>query len=381
MNNKFTIALWALALTLLAGCAKDEAPATTTALQQNQVPSDMQAIADKALAEIEYDYNHPPGGTEIGSRATVTVPAGSVNALAAAIAQAGPNGKVVLKSGSHWESNTVTITQKVTIQGEEGAKLYVDVAGPGDPFPFLTTNVLDPAILIKDCNFVWIKNLEIRPQGAKGSTGIFLEKGRFARIEGNLIKNFQFGIWLSDNSNTASLYDNEVVGYSDLGVWGLVMESGKSVKLKGNYVASFASNIFASDERGIATDNEMEGGFQGILLCTVQGNVQLPNGTLLQNAIPCKDWKVMNNYSHHNYWNYLVIDGANHNFLFRNDAANAGLYDIELTGETSRFGALSPTSSYNFVVNLNNSIINKDCGIGNTILGGTLVDNAVDPCF
>lgn len=371
-----------LLLFLFIGCAKDEEATSekSTSAEHPALAGVEQAVSD-ALAELEADYSNPAMDYgEIGARSTVYVPAGSQNALAAAIASAGPNGKVILESGNHWESGTVVITQKVTLEGADGAKLYVDVAAPGSAFPFPTVNVLDPAILIKDCNLVWIKNLDIRPQSAKGSTGIFLEKGRLARIEDCTVKGFQFGIWASDNSSSVRLYDNEVTGYDELGVWGIAIESGTSAKLKGNYVAGFASNVFISDERGIMEDNEMAGGFQGLLLCTVQGNIQLPNGSLLENAVPCKDWKIIKNLAHDNVWNYLAVDGANNNFLFRNEAYNPGLYDVELAGPSARFGNPMPTSYDNFVVNPNNEILTKVCGIGNVALAGNKVNTAVDPC-
>ena len=40
---------------------------------------------------------------------TVALPAGSIDGLAAAIASAGPGGTVILKSGLHTESGTVTV--------------------------------------------------------------------------------------------------------------------------------------------------------------------------------------------------------------------------------------------------------------------------------
>jgi hypothetical protein len=39
----------------------------------------------------------------------VALPAGSIDGLAAAIASAGPGGTVILKSGLHTESGTVTV--------------------------------------------------------------------------------------------------------------------------------------------------------------------------------------------------------------------------------------------------------------------------------
>ncbi len=78
---------------------------------------------------------------------------------------------------------------------------------------------------------------------------------------------------------------------------------------------------------------------------------------------------------------YLVIDGANNNFLKDNNASNNGTYDIELTGDTFRFGFHTSKSFENKVVaGKFQNIRIKNCGENNTVKGGQLVDNSVDPC-
>ena len=382
MKNLFSacISLVLLTTLLFTACQKENVAPSPETQQQDPQLAKIEATVDSAIAELEYDYNNPPSDEGTSSRAMVYLPAGSVDGLAAAIAEAGVNGRVIVESGDHWESGTVTIPHRVTIQGEPGAKLHVAVGEPGSFFPFPTTNVISPAIYVKKASLVRLKNLEIKPQGASGSTGIFVERSRSVRIEEINISGFQFGIWVSDRSDFIRLYDNEIVGSEVPGLWGVVIESGKGAKIKGNYVAGFASNVFASDKQGVMKDNEMELGFQGLLLCTVQGNVQLPNGPMLPKAVPCKDWKIINNLAHDNFWNYLAIDGANNNLLFRNKAYNSGSYDVELAGPTSRFGNPMPTSSDNFVVNPTKDIITKVCGEGNFALGGTKVNTNTDPC-
>lgn len=379
MNFKTTLPLLALVLVLFYACKKNEAaePEKLVSYDHPELAKIEQAV-EKALAELEAEYNNPPSDEEIGTRATVYLEAGSVDGLAAKIAEAGPNGKVVVKSGNHYESGTVMITQMVRLFGEEGANIYFDVAGPGSDFPFVEANVLDPAIHIKDCNQVWIKGLNIFPQNGDGSTGIFLEKGRLARIEGNQINGFQFGIWTSDKSSMARIYDNQVIGSSPVGVWGIVIGSGASSQVKGNHVSKYATCIFASDENGIMAENTTVGGFSGPLLCTVQGNVQLPNGSMLENAIPCKDWLIIKNKAYNSIWNYIVIDGANNNFLVRNESFDPGSgQDMFLLGDSYLTGGFTPTSYRNFVVSLK-GFVTVDCGLENTILGGVQLDG---PCF
>ncbi|MCB0518151.1 MAG: hypothetical protein KDD27_04375, partial [Saprospiraceae bacterium] len=368
-----TLPLLALALLLLAGCAKDEAPATT-ALQENQdVPADVQAIVDEATAELEYDYTHPASNGEIGSRATVYLPAGSTDGLQAAIQQAGPNGKVVVASGIHYESGTVTVSQPgVRITGATGAVIYFDVAKSGGNIFGTVTNVLDPALYILNANFVRVEGLTILPQKQTGNVGIYLENAQHARLEKNNLKDFQYAVFVTGNSTYAGIYDNHIettVTSGDRS--GVVIHDGKYAKLKGNFVSGFTWDFFLSSSACHAMDNELVNGVVGILFCTFQGNMLLPNGDMLPKAVSATKWKAIQNNAHHNFINYLLIDGANDNFLFRNDASSAGSYDVIYNGPTILGGAPALPASNNFVVNPSSSTTYQDCGVNNTTLAGT----------
>ena len=77
----------------------------------------------------------------------------------------------------------------------------------------------------------------------------------------------------------------------------------------------------------------------------------------------------------------LVSDGANDNYLANNAAFGNAVYDIELAGDSLRFGFFTPTSFGNVVaVGRNSSAKVKDCGEAN-IVNGVTVDNDADPCF
>jgi hypothetical protein len=54
---------------------------------------------------------------------------------------------------------------------------------------------------------------------------------------------------------------------------------------------------------------------------------------------------------------------------------------VELSGDSFRFGFLTP-SSYNCVFTAGSypNVKVKNCGNNNTVNGGILVDNALDPC-
>ena len=76
---------------------------------------------------------------------------------------------------------------------------------------------------------------------------------------------------------------------------------------------------------------------------------------------------------------YLVIDGANNNLLENNDGGNNAAYDYELTGDTYRFGFLTPFAYDNTLYAKPGQTV-KNCGVNNTVIGGVLVDTAVDVC-
>jgi hypothetical protein len=118
-------------------------------------------------------------------------------------------------------------------------------------------------------------------------------------------------------------------------------------------------------------------------LCKVPANAfPLPGGKLAGSALSAVAWKIEDNHSTGNFnAGYLVIDGANNNRLKNNNASNNGTYDIELAGDSFRFGFLTPKSFDNKVVaGKYKNILIKDCGENNKVVGGQLVDNSVDLC-
>jgi hypothetical protein len=76
-----------------------------------------------------------------------------------------------------------------------------------------------------------------------------------------------------------------------------------------------------------------------------------------------------------------VIDGANRNTLSNNAASSNSAYNIELAGDSLRFGFLTPMSFENTLhVGGDRGLVIKDCGQNNRILGNaTLVDTSADP--
>ena len=99
-------------------------------------------------------------------------------------------------------------------------------------------------------------------------------------------------------------------------------------------------------------------------------------------AEPGSEWQVVNNYAAGNYWGYLVIDGAHHNTLNNNAAAGNAVYDLEMVGDSLRFGFPTPPAHDNAAnIGAYRDMKVKDCGINNRIVGGTPVDITQDPCY
>jgi hypothetical protein len=124
------------ALTLFAltasGCSRDvlrpvDAPPAGDTRQVAKIPHIDRTELDQMLQQAMM----PDGWLAVigEGRKMVEVPDGSVDALADAIAMAGPNGVVLLKAGTHTETGTVQIPFRVHLVGEEGAELVTSAGG------------------------------------------------------------------------------------------------------------------------------------------------------------------------------------------------------------------------------------------------------------
>ena len=104
---------------------------------------------------------------EFRSGNTVTVPAGSVDALADAIAEAGEGGTVVLEAGTHTESAQLIIDSKVRIKGEEGSELTLHAPDILD-----YTASIQPGIITHGVGTL-IEGISITPDVTIGGVGIW----------------------------------------------------------------------------------------------------------------------------------------------------------------------------------------------------------------
>ncbi len=359
---------------LFTGCNRETPVSPVPQAQEGEQTE--QAILQE-LRQIESDVHNrlaKPGNI-------VELPAGSEDGLAAAIAAAGPGGVVLVKSGLHRESGTVTITHAVGIVGEAGAILEVDT----QPLP--PASAIDPALHILNARAALIWGLEIRPKQSIGGAAILAENSLHVVIANNSIYDHQFSVML-EQADRAVIWRNTVSAttawqVSFFEVHGIVVINGDDARIVENNVSNAFFGVWACDRDGVALRNTMQANFVGLILCNVpQQAFPLPGGNLAGSETSATGWLVRGNQARGNFdAGYLVIDNANRNLLAHNDASGNGTYDIELTGDSFRFGFLTPKSFENKVVagRFQNLKI-KDCGENNTVIGGQLVDNSQDPC-
>jgi len=325
MSPGIRLSVVALAVLALTGCSK-----------QNSLTT--QPLADLSGA-----------GATIAAQNVVTLPAGSSDGLAAAIAAAGPGGKVIVAAGNHTESGSVLITQNVTIEGEPGAK----VISTSNPVLVAGTPV-EPALHVKGAAGVVISGLELVPAGAIGGTGILLEHAPGSIVRGNTIREYQYGVLLHEGDRTW-IDGNTVVASA---AWqtaqipealGITVINGEKVKVTNNDVSQGLFNIWPCDKDGILQGNRVHDGYIGIILCCVpEESMMLPGGEMVGAETPSEKWLCKRNDARNNFdAGYLVIDGANNTLLVEKPAANNGTYDIQLNGGSYSPGLLAPTSLRN----------------------------------
>ena len=363
-NVSFLIATGLLLLAI--GCSKD----SQTPVSQERDKYDAQYyenLADVLLAE---------DAAEVEFRGvTITVPAGSHNALQAAVDAAGHNGVVVLESGLHTEDNTVVIGHKVKISGQAGAILEVD-SDPDLSRPF----TLDPAIHVLDAGQVVIEGLTIRDADDGGSVAFLLQNADNARIRNNTVEDFQFGL-VPYGADNLRFHDNSFEGIGN--GYGILFLTGHNAKIYDNSLVNYDAQIFLGSKGGLVKDNYFSTGFMGLLVCTpwVGDAVVLPNGEVVGTDEPSNEWLVLHNNAENTLWGYLVIDGSHNNTLVNNDAGNNALLDFEMCSETPRFGFIAPTTYENLVIsNSYPDVTIKVCGVDNEAVGGIQVDTSEFPC-
>lgn len=311
-------------------------------------------------------------------RDAVTIPAGSVDALAAALAQ---SSTVILEAGLHTETQGVTVSGYHRIIGQPGAVLRI-ASAPSTSYPLLC----NPALHLKNAGNSTIQGIKIEPADAIGGTAILVENSPKAVVQQCEISQFQFGI-VVEKSSLTTIFKNKL---SVTDAWqsggvpeahGIVVMNGQNCKVEYNEVSGALFGIWACDKNGKCFRNNLHDNYLGIILCKVPlGSFELPGGEVTGAVYSCGNWTVRRNNSHHNLTTgYLVIDGANKNLVEHNVAESNGTYDYELVGDSYRFGFLTPFCFDNTVrVGDGNTV--KDCGQNNMVVGGVWIDTNTDPC-
>ena len=361
-----------LSLGLLWNCSREAEEVPQITLNQDQEAFARQVIeeTEQAIADARREADREAVSDRSGN--TVYVAAGSSDALADAIADAGPNGTVILESGPHSESGTVMIPHRLNLIGEPGAVLTID-AGPAN-FTDVPV-VLTAGLHVKGANNTRIEGLEIRPEGENGKVAILVEDSRRVRIANNAIFDFQFGVFTYGADNVF-LFGNYLRGLQGPEYhYGMMLMKGRSVKLFENEIEQYDSAVFTSDRSGLAFENNFHNNLSwGIFHCKAPADYTLPDGPVIQASETTNNWVIARNVCNNNgFGGYAVIDGAFENRLVANRAANNGILGIVLFPE---WGSQPlPPCRDNLVISTQQpNVTIMDCGIDNSVIGGIQVE-------
>jgi len=377
MRSLFVTFLSVLSVLFIA-CEKDKVTSTNTTSQEVEYIE----TAEQQLAEIERLVSQDDFA---GERKVVDLPAGSINGLQAAIDEAGPNGIVNVKSGSHVEETTVNVNFTVRIIGEDGAVIESNYPGVKTP-PI----VVNPVIRIENGNFVHVRNIQFVPgtESGEGNVGILVHNADYAYIKDNDFQGYQVAV-IVDDSDFAFVQDNTANGLFSEGYVlplsiGIANLGDTYARTKNNHMTDFGTGYFASGSNGIYSGNTAEGGQTGFFYCTGIGLASFPDGTPISASESANNWVGIFNLAKNTGIGHLIIDGVNNCKIISNYAENCSAYDVEFVGPTLRFGTPEPlptTFENLFIDGSSTDIEVKDCGLDNIIIGGQLVDIVEDPCF
>jgi hypothetical protein len=383
MKNKHFIYL-SLFLALTWGCTQEDAIQTSTLDQKTftratdpKLETELQQLMEEAKEGLNNSSN-------LRSNARVVwVPDGSRNVLQSAI-YAAKGGIVLLESGEHYESRTVTIDRKVTILCDDGAVL---ISKTSPSLPTSTTITLQPVIHILNAKDVYIGGLELRAEGGIGNTGILVENSPGTKLVSNKITQYQFCIIFEKSDNSTAYFNTlsttTIWQTGDLvDVYGIVNVNGEGVRITSNDISGSMLGIWACSTKGFVTTNYFHDNLIGLLLCKAPENVfKFPDGHLNGSQLSGNNWLVTKNNAVDNLdAGYVVIDGANNNLLQGNWAGNNARVDYEIAGDSERFGFFTPKAFNNTLYAQKGQSV-QDCGVNSTIVGGELVDNRESPCF
>lgn len=333
-----------------------------------RIPAEDLEFVDRILKNPNADILRSRG-------AEVHIPAGSVNALPGAIAAASAGDVIILDAGDHMEMGNILINKPVTLMGEKGTNLIFSGVPPGAP---PGGNFIPAIHLIQGAEGSVIRNIRFTSSDPLPGACIFVDSIERVKVLQNVFESWIFSV-VGYAANRLIITQNKIT-VGPVGAHGIVLSDGDRNVVVLNEIINAVFGIFTGGTNGISFSNNTHHCVYGQVLCKVPPGDIVINNRVLNTKAPTINWSVKyNNASNNQAAGYLVIDGSYNNFLLHNNGSGNGAYDIELTSDTERFGFLAPASHHNRVIAFHWLRV-KDCGVNNQVIGGMLVNNAVDPC-
>ena len=189
-------------------CSKDNTTQTTNTNSVVDIQKVRQDIKN-ALQQIQTVQGVDMNVETRAAGQFIVVPAGSNNALAQALQDAGEGGIVYLRSGLHTETSGIVISKRVILIGETGAVLKIkSTVGLPDANGVVPINA---AIHVLNAPQTNIQNIEIQPVDADGGDAVLFENSSFSSSMFNTFKQFQFSL-VVEKSDQMTLIGNKVTG-------------------------------------------------------------------------------------------------------------------------------------------------------------------------
>ena len=306
---------------------------------------------------------------------TVELPAGSVDALQAAVDEAGPGGTVLVKAGEHTENGLVTIGHRINLVGETGAIINVNNAVE-DLFDLEFQFAY--GIRIANADRTVIKGINFTTDQEASGMALYIDHSDRVYVHNNTFSKFLYTIQINYGNNT-SIRSNSISS-EIAGALGIVISNGRHSSIIDNTVSGMQFGIWACDKGGLSWGNTTTSCIYGQILCKVPAGYYDYDGNLLAAEDSGNHWLVAKNTSSNNlYAGIVAIDGAHDNVILANTGSGNAAYDVDLVGPTERFGFFTPTSFKNRVYSYSDQTI-KDCGEDNRVTGGIQIDTNLDAC-
>ena len=317
----------------------------------------------------------------------IFISANSVDALAQAIEDIDDGGIITLASGVHNESESIRISKKIKIKGEDGAVVIFNT----EPSPFGTP--IETGFYILDIDGVSIENLHIQNVNDLGGTAFFVENSNETVLELNKIEKHQFAI-VTEMSNDVRVVNNTMEGV-EKGGFGLVVINGKRAKVETNNFSNWRFGAWIADDNGtINNNNSFKNNHIGIIPCAIKDslNTTTPRGDRVGSIYPATGWVIQNNHFENNDWfGILIFDGSKNCRIEDNTFEDNGLAppseiggggctnpnsgdgaDIEIGQATGALACCLPCAdaTYDNYIRADSSTTIIDCGVNSDIEGG-----------